>query len=206
MFYTYKVTIIPTQQYYYGAQYNKKANPKNLGVSYFTSSSIVQSLIFEYGKKNVLFEVINEFYDKQKCYDEEYKMITEHKNNPLCLNRQHDKKFAESIKNAHAKGSYEKRNQTQSEKMKQLWQTEEYRQKMIKSGTGRTWKLSPEKAIKQTNILKELHQNKKCAYDNTLNTIWITNGKKNKRIPSSSLIPEGYWKGRGNFVPHNKKM
>lgn len=206
MFYTYKVTIVPTQQFYYGAQYNKKSDPKNLGVSYFTSSSIVQRLIFEYGKNNVKFEIINTHETKQLCYDEEYKFITEHKNDPFCLNRQHDENFSNNIKKAHKNGAYKNRDRTQSEKMKQQWKSEEYRQKMIKSTTGRRWKLSPDKALKQTNILKTLHTNKKCKYDNTANSVWITNGTTNKRIPKTSPIPDGYRKGRGNFIPHNKKV
>ena len=55
--YTYYLFHIPTGKKYYGVQYERNANPLNLWVTYFSSSSRVNALIEEYGKQSFLVEV-----------------------------------------------------------------------------------------------------------------------------------------------------
>lgn len=203
MFYVYKVTITTTGQFYIGSQYNKKADPHQLGVTYFTSSDLVRGIIFEQGKSNVVFDVIEIFNDKSKCIKYEHILIKDSIHNPLCLNRQGDKRFRQIIKNAHVGGSYTERNINQSRRMKELWKTDEFRKKMTENRTG-TRKISSEEREKKSLLMKELHRTGKCPYDNTSNSIWINNGTINKRWPKNDDIPQGYHKGRCNFIPHNK--
>ena len=199
MAYNYKVLIIPTGQYYIGSQYNKKSNPKDLGVSYFTSSSLVQRLIFEYGKSNVAFTVLGVFDNKEQCIKHEYTLINECVNDILCLNRQHNNSFKESIKKAHAAGRYEERNKKQAERMKQLWQQEEFKHKMT-SNRSKTRRMSLAERNKKAELMRNLHQLGRTTYDNTSGTIWINNGSINKRIQKSAEIPNGYKLGRYNYI------
>jgi hypothetical protein len=50
--YTYYLYHVPTGKKYYGCQYGKKSNPKNLWNTYFSSSEKVKALINEYGKES----------------------------------------------------------------------------------------------------------------------------------------------------------
>lgn len=194
MAYTYKVTIIPTGQYYIGSQYSKKALPFDLGVSYFTSSGLVQNLIFEYGKNNVSFDILK-IADKNSCLAEEYQLIKEHVLDPLCLNRQIDEKFRENVRNAHKSGSYDERNRNLSKEMKIRWQTPGFKEKMAKKNNIPR-KTTDEEREQKRNILKSLHERGLCSYNHTANTRWINNGIVNKRIHTTASIPDGFKCGR----------
>ena len=65
--YTYRIFHIPTGKSYYGARFAKGCNPEDLWKSYFTSSSIIKSLITEYGKNSFTFEVRKIFNCPIKC-------------------------------------------------------------------------------------------------------------------------------------------
>ena len=195
MAYTYRVTIIPTGQFYIGSQYGKRANPSNLGSSYFTSSSVVQNLIFEHGKGNVSFEILK-IATKEECLKEEYNLIRQYATEQSCLNRQIDENFRQIIRNAHVNGSYMKRNKNQSEHMKRMWQNPEFKTIMSKKNeTPR--KTTDEERKQKSEILKSLHKKGLCKYDHAAGTIWINDGVSSKRVPKSSIIPEGFSRGRG---------
>lgn len=97
MYYIYKITFSKTSQYYFGGRYSKKADPSELGETYFTTSSLVQNLLFTHGKDNVIFEVIEISNDKDACLAKECSLINEHRNEPLCLNRQWNEVTASKV-------------------------------------------------------------------------------------------------------------
>lgn len=67
IYYTYLIKHKVTNKVYYGSSYSKKAHPKKLWVSYFTSSKVVKSLINEYGKDSFDYEIRKTFDDPIKC-------------------------------------------------------------------------------------------------------------------------------------------
>ncbi|MFA6198816.1 MAG: hypothetical protein WC679_00165 [Bacteroidales bacterium] len=52
--YTYLIGWSTMNKFYYGVQYNKKANPDDLWKSYFTSSKIVQQFRKEFGEPDII--------------------------------------------------------------------------------------------------------------------------------------------------------
>lgn len=185
MFYVYKVTISPTQEFYFGARYSKKANPEDLGNTYFTSSSTVQKLLFTYGMSHCVFEVVNTFDDASKCRLTEHSLISAHKDDPKCLNK---KQAGPMIT--------EDRNKKISKSLKTHWSA--HKQTRSQQNRGRTWKLSEEKAKK---VSKHLNRYPK---DNCKGRIWINNGMIDKRIPADESVPDGFKLGR-LYMPWNNK-
>jgi len=49
MAYVYKITFIPTNQYYIGYRGAKNSHPNDLLTTYFTSSKVIAYLIKEHG-------------------------------------------------------------------------------------------------------------------------------------------------------------
>jgi len=94
LYYIYKIIFSKTKQFYFGGRYSKKAKPEELGITYFTTSSLVQNLLFTHGKDNVVFEVIEVFEDKDACLAAECNLINEHRDHHLCLNRQWNEETA----------------------------------------------------------------------------------------------------------------
>ena len=186
-YYVYHVEILPTNEYYYGARYSKTASPSDLGKKYFTSSTLVQQKLFEHGSKNCKFSIIAEYNTKEECSKHENSLIIQHMSNPLCLNKDR-KTFGKGYK--HSKEAKQKISQA----VKNHWKDPALRAKKIKANTGRTWKLSEEKRKKVSEANKNKFTSKTAAV--CKGTKWINNGKINKRIPSSYIIPEGFVLGR----------
>ena len=66
--YTYLICWKSLNKYYYGVQYGKHANPKNLWTTYFTSSTYVKELRDQHGEPDVVqvrqcFTKINDAID-----------------------------------------------------------------------------------------------------------------------------------------------
>ena len=55
--FTYCITHLKTNKKYYGSRYAKGCHPKDLGVTYFTSSMIMKSIIISEGVENFKFEI-----------------------------------------------------------------------------------------------------------------------------------------------------
>lgn len=87
--YTYKITNTITQEFYFGSRYVVDEPETDLWIKYFTSSSAVKSLIRQYGKDSFIIEVVNIYFDKDKCFWDEQGLIKESITDPLCLNRQY---------------------------------------------------------------------------------------------------------------------
>lgn len=89
--YTYYVRNKITNEFYYGSRYQnvklERTATDDFWVYYFTSSKKIAQLIDIYGKNSFIFEIIEEYYDYDVCYKEEQKLIEQHINNPLCLNK-----------------------------------------------------------------------------------------------------------------------
>lgn len=106
----------------------------------------------------------------------------------------------------HVRLTPEERSEISRKQLQYQWR--EHREKMLagrrkrdpKDLIGRTWKLSPEKAAKVRQHITPFTSE---TADVCSGTIWINDGKRNKRIRGE--IPDGWVKGR-LFVPHNKKQ
>lgn len=89
--YTYLVKNKITNQFYYGSRCKNvrlKITPEeDMWVNYFTSSKIVKELIEEYGNNSFDIKIILKDIDYDKCYFLEQELISEHINDPLCLNK-----------------------------------------------------------------------------------------------------------------------
>jgi hypothetical protein len=75
VYFTYHLYHIPTGLHYYGARWKKGCHPKDLFVSYFSSSSKVLSLIEEYGKDSFSYEIRKTFNSESECRDWEEKVL-----------------------------------------------------------------------------------------------------------------------------------
>lgn len=63
--FTYKLIFKPTGQYYYGVRWAKGCNPKDLWVTYFTSSKHIKKLIKKYGEEAFEYKVTKIFTSKK---------------------------------------------------------------------------------------------------------------------------------------------
>jgi hypothetical protein len=72
--YTYLIGWSKLNLYYYGAQYSKKCNPRNLFVTYFTSSKVVHNLIKLHGSPDII-EIRKVFSSKDSALIYEHKVL-----------------------------------------------------------------------------------------------------------------------------------
>ena len=72
--YTYLIGWSKHDLWYYGVQYNKRAHPKNLWTTYFTSSKLVAKAILDYGEPDIV-EVRKTFRDKDNARLWEHKVL-----------------------------------------------------------------------------------------------------------------------------------
>jgi len=72
--YTYLIGWSNLDRWYYGCQYNKKSNPNNLWVTYFTSSKIVEQFRKQHGEPDII-EVRMIFKTKEQTLRCEKKIL-----------------------------------------------------------------------------------------------------------------------------------
>lgn len=72
--YTYLIGWSKYSKYYYGVRYARKCTPKDLWVTYFTSSNIVKDLRAQYGDPDVV-QVRRTFEDRNKAIIWEEKVL-----------------------------------------------------------------------------------------------------------------------------------
>lgn len=77
MSYTYILTFKPTGQKYYGVRYSAKSDPRDLWVTYFSSSKIVHDLIELHGKDSFLAEIDKVFDSPPDAIRHEQKTLLE---------------------------------------------------------------------------------------------------------------------------------
>lgn len=67
MFYTYLIKCNPTNEFYYGVRYSRKADSKELWKSYFTSSKVVKERISIFGKDAFTYSIRRVFTCSKKA-------------------------------------------------------------------------------------------------------------------------------------------
>ena len=201
--YFYKIRHIKTGMYYVGSQYGKNANPNNLLVTYFTSSTLVETA----GYNNFEIVYIKERADARsyeaKYLKKAYRILGETKFKSLLLNRN----IAPGIINT--PDSIEKANK------KRKVSNRVAANKLLEEGK-HNFQNNPNPSYKKEN--REMHSNRmkgntlgalrkitpelkeKLAEASKGNTnvrgrIWVVNqqGIKKRALPNN--IPEGYIKG-----------
>jgi len=73
--FTYCITHLKTNKKYYGSRYAKGCHPKDLGVTYFTSSMIMKSIIISEGVENFKFEIRKTFISIDACRSWEHRVL-----------------------------------------------------------------------------------------------------------------------------------
>lgn len=95
-FYVYKVTIISTNEYYWGSRYyHTKSNrlpEDDLFKIYFTSSKKIKQKIQEYGVDAFHYQIVYRSYDKDDVFWHEQDRIKENWGDCLLLNEQYNDK------------------------------------------------------------------------------------------------------------------
>lgn len=74
--FAYVITQISTGIRYYGIKFAQGCQPKDLGITYFSSSRIVQTLIKEEGLENFKFDVRKVFENREQAIAWETKFLT----------------------------------------------------------------------------------------------------------------------------------
>ena len=74
MFYTYLIGWSGLRKYYYGVRYSKTADPKDLWVSYFTSSKAVNNFRKAHGEPDII-QIRKTFSDKDDARLWEHKVL-----------------------------------------------------------------------------------------------------------------------------------
>lgn len=75
MAYTYLIGWSKLNKYYYGVRFSKKSNPKELWVSYFTSSKYVNEFVKKHGDPDVI-RIRRIFKDREKAIVWEARVLT----------------------------------------------------------------------------------------------------------------------------------
>lgn len=124
MAYVYKITFLPTDQYYIGYRGSKKATPSDLLATYFTSSKVVARLIKEHGVDKFAKEILAEFDTGVEAYEYEQQLLREHdvESNTQMLNKRLTSCALDTFK-YHT----EKTRAQMSESRRLLWEDPEYR-------------------------------------------------------------------------------
>jgi len=217
-FYTYYIEWSRLRRYYYGVRYANDAHPSDLFVTYFTSSKHVKAFIAEHGLPDVI-QVRKTFATKESARNWENRVLRRMDvlHDPRSLNMtnnyafrsekrtpEHQAKLRAALKGRKSpfKGkthtpeirqqiSHNRKGQKTSRVYTPL--SEETKRKLSESKKGRPGR-------KHTPEENKFHSEK--AYVNGFNkiitgTIWINNGKDNKRIKPEQLESyPGFVKGR----------
>ena len=135
MAYVYKITFLPTDQYYIGYRGSKNATPDDLLATYFTSSKVVARLIKEHGVDKFAKEILAEFDTGAKAYEYEQKLLREHdvESNKQMLNKRLTSCALDTFK-YHT----EKTRAQMGESRRRLWEDTEYRDS-VSDAVRRSW-------------------------------------------------------------------
>jgi hypothetical protein len=127
MAYVYKITFLPTDQYYIGYRGSKNATPGDLLETYFTSSKVVARLIKEHGVDKFAKEILAEFDTGTEAYEYEQQLLREHnvESNTQMLNKRLTSCALDTFRN-----HTDKTRAQMSESRRQLWADSEYKEKV----------------------------------------------------------------------------
>jgi hypothetical protein len=88
--FTYVIKCLTTNQIYYGVRYAKRCHPSDLGKKYFSSSTVLNRRIKQYGLQQFQFQVRRIFSSQEAACAWELKVLRRigAASNPLFINRQ----------------------------------------------------------------------------------------------------------------------
>lgn len=135
MAYVYKITFLPTNQYYIGYRGSKNATPDDLLTTYFTSSKVVSRLIKEHGVDKFVKEILAEFDTGVEAYKYEQQLLREHN---VESNKQMLNKRLTSCALDKFKSHTEKTRAQMSESRQRLWDNDKYRDS-VSSAVRKSW-------------------------------------------------------------------
>lgn len=193
--YCYLIGWSELNVWYYGCEYGEKskiANPRNLWVSYFTSSKYVKTFIKQHGNPDII-EIRKTFETKEQTIIWESKVLTRmnviYKEN--WLNRTNNKAIINSPE------TQAKIGQKNSKYFTGRPKTKEHREKLSAARKGKIPNISKENRVKIVESSHTPETNTKRSTKMS-SKIWITNGTENKRINKNEIIPESWRQGRTN--------
>lgn len=132
--FTYTITYIPEGLVYYGVRFNRRAcYPKQLGKTYFSSSTVVKNLITLHGIEKFKFEVRRTFTTAEQAQLWEAKVLRrlDAMNHPKMLNKKNSHENLYSNHSGHRNPAYGKPGTMLGKKHRP-----ETIEKMIASNTG----------------------------------------------------------------------
>ncbi len=152
MAYVYKITFLPTDQYYIGYRGSKNATPSDLLETYFTSSKVVARLIKEHGVDKFAKEILAEFATGTEAYEYEQHLLREHdvESNTQMLNKRLTSCALDTFK-YHT----DKTRAQMSESRRQLWADPEYKQK-VSAAVKNSWQDPARAASLKTPEFRQL--------------------------------------------------
>jgi len=178
----------------------------NLDDGYLGSGQRLWKSINKYGKEKHSIEILEFLPNREALKKREAEIITEDMvNDPNCMNLAKGGQGGAYSKEACQKGgvnggeSYAKKmredkefNNTRrklfSETIKNTWKTGKLK---YFDWTGKTHSEESKKKIGTANSIKQ-----KGSKNSQFGTMWITNGKKSKKIKKDEVIPSGWKRGR----------
>lgn len=135
MAYVYKITFLPTDQYYIGYRGSKNATPSDLLATYFTSSKVVARLIKEHGVDKFAKEILAEFATGAEAYEYEQQLLREHdvESNTQMLNKRLTSCALDAFK------KHTEKSRAQMSRSRQiLWEDPKYRDS-VSSAVRESW-------------------------------------------------------------------
>ena len=211
IFYIYKTTNLINKKYYIGKHCTTKLENDYLG-----SGKQLRYSVRKYGKENFKKEIL-EFCNSPEHLAEREKEIVNKELliDSLCMNLMIGGKGGNNFKSKEEANNFSKLG---INKKKLLWDTDkEWALKTKKNMSIGIQKVLPKikksllehyrlngsiwtgrKHTEETKLKMKVSAigKQKKELNSQYNTMWITNGIKNKKIKKDSLIPPGYYKGR----------
>ena len=204
-FTVYKTICLPTGKYYIGKHQTEDPNDDYLG-----SGKILQRAINKYGKENFRKDVLFIFETEEEMNEKEAELVDprDPKSMNLCPGGQGGFGYINKNRFQHTSEAIKKRMASRSKNInwlksvreigrKQLKKIEHIRKRVLKekypNGVwyGKTHTQESKDKIGKANSEKQRGSN-----NSQFGSIWITNGKENRKIKKDENIPIGWNKGR----------
>lgn len=202
--YIYKITCLKNNRYYIGMH-----STDNLEDGYFGGGKRIKNSVKKHGKDVHRKEILEFFESRDLLRQREIELVNEELlNDPMCMNlqpgggggfinKEHMRKAQiaaaistnKKIKENPANWKYSSMNNPEkiSRKLISMYESGEF----IPPFKGKNHSIETILKIKDSS--KGKHEGQK---NSQFGTIWITNGKENKKIKKEEIIPESWRKGR----------
>jgi hypothetical protein len=189
----YKTTNIKNGKYYIGMH-----STSNLDDGYLGSGNKIRRSIRKYGKENFKLEILQFFESRELLAEREKELVNEEiLKDPMCMNL---RKGGEGGWHKWANLAFKQKLEDPEYKKWFIEKTgsKETFRRLFKEGkikpydwTGRKHKQETIEKFKVSKINHGIGEN-----NSQFGTMWITNGKENKKIKKENIILEGWYKGR----------